>query len=210
MNFFQLIQNLIATPEPGKAPAKISSKLTREDEERWKQMLLKASEGDKIVYEQLLAEMYEYLLLFCRRHLYSPEMLEDCVQESLLAIHKAKHTFDMAKPFGPWFFTIVRHKIIDQYRKNKRQNERESLGPDYEQVVSSSAFGFDFAEEIRNLLPKLNPLYREIFELTKLDNKPISEVAKLLNISESAVKVRAHRGSKALRKLIELEFAKKY
>jgi len=211
MSMFKLLNCLISTPKPKVSSLSRSSKLSPEDKQRWKDLLIESSGGDKQAYDTLLGEMYDYLNIFCRRHLYNPEQLEDCVQECLFAIHKAKHTFDHSKSIGPWFFTIVRHKIIDQFRKSKRQKEREKLDPHYEEVTAGPSYpDIDLAGELQKLLPKLSPLYREVFVLTKIENKSVKETAELLNVGESAVKVRAHRANKALRKLIETEFANRY
>ncbi len=154
--------------------------------------------------------MRDYLSIFCKRHLYSPEQVEDCIQECLLAIHRAKHTFNPDKPFGPWFFTIVRHKIVDQYRSKKKHREDERTLLEQDTLKGASALELNLAEEVEALLPRLNPTVREAFRLTRLEGKSISEAARSLKIGESAVKVQVHRAGKELRKLIAEEFDKRY
>ena len=45
------------------------------------------------------------------------DLLEDCVQESLAAVHKARDTYETARLFRPWLFAIVRYKTFDILRK---------------------------------------------------------------------------------------------
>ena len=116
MSLFKFFYLFALAATSAKESKKSTKRLTFEDEQRWKQLLVSASNEDKVSYEKLLTEMSDYLNYFCGRYLYSETQKEDCVQECLLAIHKAKHTFNPSKPIGPWFFTIVRHKIIDQFR----------------------------------------------------------------------------------------------
>ena len=44
------------------------------------------------------------------------EAVEDVVQEALITVHKARHTYDPARPFGPWFYAIVHSRLIDVLR----------------------------------------------------------------------------------------------
>lgn len=212
MNFLQIFYSFAVAVDTAtkKLSKKAAKKLTREDEERWKTLLIASSTGDSLSYETLLGEMAEYLKYFCSRYLYQESQTEDCVQECLLAIHKAKHTFNPSKPIGPWFFTIVRHKIIDQFRKNKRLNEREVQDPDIVDSLQSTSSEVDFAKELANLLTGISAKYATAFKLCRLEGKTIQEAAKELNIGESAVKLRVHRASTAIKKLIKEEFSKRY
>ncbi len=183
--------------------------LTREDERRWKQLLESASTGNSSDYEILLNEIYSYLKIFCSRYLKSDSQVEDCIQNTLMAIHRSKHTYQTNRPFGPWFFTIVRRKICDQYRLIKKDSKQLVFDADYEIHPATKSDNLDMAKEIEVLLGRLQPKFREIIELTKLSGLSTREVASKLNISESAVKVRSYRASKVLRSLIEKEFDKR-
>ena len=50
-----------------------------------------------------------------------PSMTEDAVQDVLLAIHEKRHTYDPARPFGPWLAAIARYKWIDRLRSLKAE-----------------------------------------------------------------------------------------
>jgi len=180
----------------------------QEIEARWRQLLIEASEGNSTSYDVFLTEVGEYLLIYCGRYLTSPELAEDCSQNCLIALHKGKHTYQPSRPFGPWFFTIVKRKIIDQYRKNSRN--KEVYNPEIVENMASSSPSFDIAEEVYKILPKMDPVYREAFKLTKLDGLSVAEASKKLGIKESALKVRVHRASKILKKLVEEDFIEKH
>ncbi len=209
MNVLFLIQYFDDLTPSGKKSQK-NSFFNDKKEERWKELFLEAQKGNADKYQILLEEMYDYLNIFCRRYLYSQDLVEDCVQNSLLAIHKSKHTFNPSKSLKPWFFTIVRNKITDQLRKNRKNQSREVLESDWETIQGDNQNEINFPKELESLLPKLNPINLEAFKLTQLENKSILEASRLLKIGESAVKVRAHRATKELKKLIKEEFEKKY
>lgn len=177
-------------------------------EERWKALLIASSGGDSRAYEQFLGETRDYLLKYCRRYLSSDQVVEDCVQNCLMSIHKAKHTWDPGRALGPWFFTIVKRKIIDQYRKSSKNK----VVGDSEDLLANvpSGASLDIPEAIRKLVPQIEEINREAFVLTKLRGLSVAETATKLQIGKSAVKVRVHRATKTLKRLIDEDFTGKF
>ena len=96
-----------------------------QDEARWSNWIAAANNGDKATYQQLLQEIAGATEAYVRHRFGNVMLLEDCVQESLLAIHNARHTYDSARPFRPWMFTIIRQKTIDLLRKSRTISENE-------------------------------------------------------------------------------------
>ncbi|MGH8595084.1 MAG: sigma factor, partial [Gammaproteobacteria bacterium] len=90
-----------------------------DDERRWSDWMARAQRGDLGDYELLLREIGAAIEIYIRVRFGTIDMLEDCVQECLLAVHAARHTYDPRRLFRPWFFTIVRHKTIDQLRQRR-------------------------------------------------------------------------------------------
>ncbi len=214
MKFFNLLNifsvSILAKTEQDSKAIWKGGKITKEVEQKWKDLLFDSSKGNKESYERFLLEIDSYLAVFCKKYLFNPSQLEDCKQECLMAIHKAKHTFDYSKPFGPWFFTIVRHKIIDQFRFNTKLKQREVLDVDYSMHRSADTAMFDIDLVLEKLLEKVGKTYSDAFRLTKLEGKSIEQTAEILNIKQSAVKVRVHRASKEIRGLIKKEFSTDY
>ena len=204
LDIFHLIQLLAVANNAASGSSK--TRLTREDEARWKELLSSASNGDEQAYHQLLSEIAEYLNVFCRRYLYSPTLVEDCIQNCLLAIHRSKHTYNQEKPFGPWFFTLVKNKIFDELRTIKKRNEREMQHNDLSELSAVADTTIDYEGALMGYLAQLDKSQSEVFILSKLKGKSIKEIASLLEISEAAAKVRIHRASKQIKKLINDDF----
>jgi len=80
-----------------------------------------SQEGDKRAYRQLLAELGDTLEIDLQQHFGPMASIEDCVQESLLAIHGARHTYDPKRAFRPWLLDIARHKTTDVLRRAEGQ-----------------------------------------------------------------------------------------
>jgi RNA polymerase sigma-70 factor (ECF subfamily) len=126
-----------------------------------------------------------------------------------MAVHRARHTYDPARPFRPWLFAIVRHKTIDILRK---QRQRETVADQYtrDQAVLSQAAGTPEAASTvpeDGLLERLPDPHREILVLTKIIGYSIAEASGKLGISQSAAKVRVHRAVHKLRQLMEEDAA---
>lgn len=146
----------------------------------------------------MLAELGTSIQGYLRGRFGAADFVEDCVQESLLGVHAARHTFDPSRPFDPWLFAIVRHKTVDWLRRMERLEARARSGG----VQASAAVG-SAADALPACLCRLEPMYREIVVLTKLQGLSVAEAARRLAISESAAKVRVHRGLKRLKRILE-------
>lgn len=177
------------------------------DEAQWSSWMVAAQRGDEVAYGQLLNALGDVVAAYLRSRFGPLNFLEDCVQESLLAIHQARHTYDGNRPFRPWMFTIVRHKVIDYLRSRNRHSDVLSLDDDDQQggghMASDAA-----ADEL--LAPSavfgaLSPTYREALILTKILGLSAREASRKLKISEAAMKVRVHRALQALREQLEVE-----
>lgn len=61
-----------------------------------------AQDGNRQAYEDLLTRVSGLVLAFVRRRVGDAPWSEDVMQECLVALHKARHTYDPARPFAPW------------------------------------------------------------------------------------------------------------
>jgi RNA polymerase sigma factor (sigma-70 family) len=165
----------------------------------WDQLMAAAQVGDANAYRILLAELASWLRRYYARRL-PPAMIEDAVQDVLLAIHEKRHTYDPARPFGPWLAAIARYKWIDRLRSLKAEAFEpldENIGvPDHgESVIAGSTF--------QQLLAELKPPQAEAIRLVKLEGYSIEEASRATGQSISLVKVNIHRGLKRLASIIK-------
>lgn len=129
---------------------------------------------------------------------------EDLVQNVFERIIKYKHSYSEDGNFEIWIFRLARNVHRDHFRKNKRYqleddmtsweaNLQESGNRELEMTKSEELHFLDKA------LTRLSGEKRELIELVKFQNMKYARVAELLDISESAVKVRVHRTLKELK-----------
>ena len=175
------------------------------DEQRWSSDMADAQRGDKRRYERLLRELADVIERYVTRRFGALTFTEDCVQECLLAIHHARHTYDPSRPFRPWLFAIVRNRTIDMLRKSYA-GERVPTEPfDAQTAVQSvDETGTDTGE----ILGRLSPKFRNALMLTKVFGYSVHEAAEHAGISETAMKSRVSRAIRAAESLLNEERAR--
>ncbi len=165
-------------------------------------LMRRAQDGEAAAYADLLAGALKPIRAFLQRHYPGIRDAEDVVQESLITLHKIRHTYEPARPFIPWLFAIVRHRALDHLRKHGRIQSREVQ----EELLLNQAAApvvddlGESVEEAEHLLSVLSEKERSVIHLMKIENNTVKDVAERLGLSESNVKVIASRGYEKLRK----------
>lgn len=164
-----------------------------DDETRWARLMVHAQRGDSVAYTRLLEEIARAVEAFVRHRFGEIEMLEDCVQECLVSVHQARHTYDPARPFRPWLFTLVRHRTIDLLRRGSTWHRlhREAATPEASSTVEAD--GMDRIIDGASALARLPDQQREAVLLVKYQGLTTAEAARRLGIGESALKGRLRR-----------------
>ena len=163
-----------------------------------------AQQGDAASYKVLLEGARVILQVYASRTLrrmgiHDQGSVDDLVQETLLAVHAKRHTYDPSLLFTPWLFAIARYKLIDFGRGRRRAGIAVGL-EQVEDVLEAPVFTDPTTEvDLKALMEKLPKKTRQILELVKLEGLSIAETAARTQMSESAIKVTVHRALKALR-----------
>jgi RNA polymerase sigma-70 factor (ECF subfamily) len=162
-----------------------------------------AQQGDAEAYQQLLTELLPFVTGIVRRRTADDPAAEDIVQEVLLSIHTARHTYRPERPVEPWVRTIARNAVIDWARRQARARGRES-GVDAADLADArehrpSAVLSPGLERALSSLPKAQ---REAIAMLKLEGLTVAEAAEKAGTTPGALKLRAHRGYRALRDLL--------
>jgi RNA polymerase sigma-70 factor (ECF subfamily) len=169
--------------------------------EPWARLMRAAIAGDEGAYRRLLEEIGRSVRAMARgafsRARVGDADVEDVVQETLLAIHLKRHTWDSGQRLAPWVSAIARHKIIDAMRR--RGARRIEPIEDFEAVLAAPA-GEDphDVSDARRLIEKLQPRQRAIVRSISLEGQSIAATAERLSMTEVAVRVALHRALKAL------------
>lgn len=179
--------------------------MTRDEEARASGLMRLAQSGDQPAYASLLVLLTGVTRKFARARVGSASWVDDVVQETLLAVHGARQTYDSARPFAPWFYAIASSRLIDVIRREKRVATREVQSDALPEIAAATEpiDGPIDVEAIHAAVRSLPARQREVIEGLKFKDQSVRDVAGQLKMSESAVKVTAHRGYKMLRRLLE-------
>ncbi|MSQ53518.1 MAG: sigma-70 family RNA polymerase sigma factor [Betaproteobacteria bacterium] len=169
-------------------------------EESLKGLLVRGLAGDASAYESYLRQLSGHLRGFLRRRLARlPDEVEDLVQETLLAVHNQRHTYDTNQPLTAWLHAIARYKLVDFLRRRSRRDAlNDPLDDDSELLAVVDSAASQARHDLAVMLDQLPPGQRLPIVHTKIEGLSVAETARATGMSESAVKVGVHRGLKAL------------
>ena len=161
--------------------------------------------GDTQAYAVLLKETARLLRPFLSRRLYAGSEVDDVLQEILLSIHKARHTYDGQRPYRPWVYAIAKFRLQDYLRMHYADHLRHAeqltgFEDNFQEDVTESGISY---ESISAEVEKLPAKRAAILRLMHQEGYTAKEVAERMDMNESAVKVAAHRAYKVLRKKLE-------
>lgn len=172
----------------------------RAREDRLKDLLVRGLAGDNAAYQVFLTELSAHLRAFLRRRLVSlPDEIEDLVQETLLAVHNQRHTYDSDQPLSAWVQAIARYKLVDLFRRRAvHEMLNDTLDDEMAFFTTADSDAAEARRDLNKLLADLPDQLRLPIMHTKLEGLSVKETAEITGMSESAIKVGVHRGLKAL------------
>lgn len=169
-------------------------------ENRLKTLFVSGLAGQATDYRNFLVELTRHLRGYLRKRI--PQLhddVEDLIQEILLAVHNARHTYRADEPLTAWVHAIARYKLMDFFRARARhESVNDPLDDHADLFATSDEEPSEARHDIDKLLAHLPEKQRLAILHVKLQGLTVTETAQLTGLSESAVKIGVHRGLKAL------------
>ena len=126
------------------------------------------------------------------------------MQETLLALHLQRGTYDPALPVSAWVLAIARHKLVDLWRRRGRQEALHDPIDDVdENALSAPEVEGGTQRDLARLLDALPEAQRRAIVLTKIEGLSVAEASQRTGATESAIKVQVHRGLKRLAAVVK-------
>lgn len=183
-------------------------KLTRdmERDRQWSGWMARAQLGDSQAYDSLLRSCLPFIAQVARGQRVPADRVDDVVQDVLMTVHRARHTYDPGRSFTAWLRVIAQRRAIDILRRSGRQNSREVHAPlAFEMYADPGAQTSDAWEktglsaQIGKAVAGLSPGQREAVERIALQGQSLQEAAEATGRSKGALKVNLHRAMNNLR-----------
>ncbi len=169
-------------------------------------LMRESQSGDRAAYECLLRDCEPIIRRSARKVGLTGDRVEDAIQETLLTLHKARHTYDPSRSFTAWLSVIAQRRAIDTLRRTGRSAGREVHAPVvYEQhadPLADSARTWEEsgrAKDLKAAIAGLSASQREAVEHLALREQSLTEAAAETGKTTGALKVNLHRALKALR-----------
>lgn len=172
----------------------------------------------------------DFLFRYAVARVRDPHHAEDLVQETLLAALQSRDNFESRSSERTWLVGILKHKIIDYFRKAQREesagkdaspksvaegafrhNGRWKIGPaEWKHDSSTLLEKKEFWEILRDCLAELPARPAEAFMLREIEALSTGEICKVLNVSTTNLWVILYRARFRLRECLEINwFGKK-
>jgi len=170
-----------------------------EVEDQLKTLMVRGQAGDPAAWNELLTRLSKQLRgYFARRMETGSADVEDLVQETLLAIHRRRMTYDPGLPFSAWAYAVARYKLIDHWRRS-RVRKHVPIDDVVDWLTdSSSAEEGAIRADLEKILADLPDRQRHLVRDVKITGLSLAEAGARAGMSEGAAKVALHRAMKTL------------
>jgi RNA polymerase sigma-70 factor (ECF subfamily) len=139
-----------------------------------------------------------------RRRVQTVDRVEDVVQDSLLTLHRVRHTYQPGRPVRPWLAAIVTRRAIDAARRRGRVGAREvhdeAAYETFADEQANAGEGAESAETLSRMMADLTPRQKEALELVKLKEMSLAEASAASGQTIASLKVNVHRAIRKLRR----------
>ena len=161
-------------------------------------LMMRSLTGDESAYRTLLTEVGVLLQDYFRRRLRDGSVVDDLAQETLIALHRRRMTYESDRPFTAWLYAIARYKLID-YLRHRRRHQTLSLDETNEALLAmDETITWNDREDVEKILASIPERQRALLRAVKLEGRSVAEVSVANGLSPFAVKVTIHRAIKTL------------
>ncbi len=173
------------------------------------ELLADTARGDDVAFAVLVRRYIRAATLLSAQLLGDSDDAEDIVQDAFMVVHRKATTFDVHRPFAPWFFAIVRRLASNRRARDLRRERLLRLSgsrtlADPSRFQTHEAFvAHANAEMVTRAIERLSPMQRACFDLVAVRGLMISEVAVMHGISESTVRQHVFRARATLRTMLD-------
>lgn len=187
------------SPDAPPAPGAAEGRCLEADRE-WEGWMAAAQAGDGRAYDRLLRATLPLLRAVCRRRLANAADVEDAVQDTLLTVHRLRHTYDPTRPLRPWLVAIADRRAIDRGRRARRGAGHVTLEDDMGSSVAPDGEARHEARQLHTAVATLPLAQRIALRLGKLEEMSLSEASRASGMTVGALKVATHRAMASLRR----------
>ena len=173
------------------------------DDGRLRALMREYQDGRFEAFDELYASLAPPLRRYLLSHVRDVARAEDLLQETLVQVHRARHTYDAAYPVMPWVMAIARHVwLMDRRTASRRPRATDDVA-NVPLQVRAEADSFADRTEVRQALGQIAASQRQAVIQHHVWGLSFKEIAERAGIAETAAKLRSSRGMARLRELLK-------
>lgn len=183
---------------------------TETQSRRWQRLMVAAQNAEPRAYAELLRDVTPFIRVIARRYHADAGIAEDVVQETLISLHRMRHTYEPGRAVEPWIAAIAKARAIDMVRSKVRRARHETPeNADHAATVADAAPSAEAAlisqTSVAEALASLSPAQREAVRLLKIEELSLREASDASGLSIQALKSSLHRAMLSLRDMLKDE-----
>jgi RNA polymerase sigma-70 factor, ECF subfamily len=173
-------------------------------------LMLRVRGGDQASFGLLLQRHRGPVVHFLCRMVQNQAVAEELAQEVFFRVYRSRSTYEPTAKFTTWLFRIATHLALNSLRDGKKEKLQDSLDEtgsdgaarqlaDRGKTVEQEMLFQARLREVREAIGGLPSKQRAAVLMHKYDELEYSQIARVLNCTESAVKSLLFRAYEALR-----------
>ncbi len=178
------------------------------------ELVERCKQGDETAWTKLVEATQREVYTLCLRVLRNPDDAAEATQDTYLKVWRGLKGFRGDAMFTTWLYRVAMNAAISRQRSRSRRREHETSSedemlaqvPGAESIEAVAGARID-VKILESGLDRLPEIYRSAVVLRDVYGSSIEEIADLLKISQSAAKVRVHRGRKQLKEMLWSQIA---
>ena len=168
-------------------------------------LMLRVKDGDLDKMGLLFQRYHRPLFSFLYHMTGRSDTSEDMVQNVFYRMLKYRHSFSGEGEFRTWMYHLARNVLSDTVKQNRKSNH-DDIHALADKIGGGTSADVELerqqdTEMLHKAIATLSPEHREILVLSRFQELKYNEISEILNISESAIKVRVHRAMGELKKV---------
>jgi RNA polymerase sigma-70 factor (ECF subfamily) len=178
--------------------------------ERDAELMLRVRDGDSVSFALLLERHRGPVIHFVYRMVLNQAVAEELAQEVFLRVYRSRASYEPSAKFTTWLFRIATHVALNWIRDSKNEKNQESLDEasqegisrqvsDRQPTIEQTMIRQVNMQEVRAAIETLPAKQRAAVLMHKYQEMEYSQIAKILQCSESAVKSLLFRAYETLR-----------
>lgn len=174
------------------------------------ELIIACRRGEARMYEPLVRAYEPRALRFAVGMLGDGDAARDATQDAFVSAYNKLDRFEVGRPFGPWFFRILRNRCLDELRKIQTRRKAEGAVEQMNGKVHGRVIAAErevekkaAAELLWAGLERISPDHRAAIVLRELEGMSYTEMAEALDVPEGTIASRLFHARRELRAALE-------